>query len=259
MNRSEYIEYELEENVKKREKLKSDYQEKEKEYQEAIKELEDSKIEGDIKERKQFLLTLQEKHRKEIYELKERQKLEREGALWDYNEAKTRKESLVANIKSEITSIQKELSEIKNKNSELNKEKSKLIKLNQLSVTSHAIVQYLDRAKGEDIKKIKKEIISLREDKDIEVQDHQVIDFLVEKGRINREEIENEIVPDRIKKIILSDELIGMSGTFKRKDGFRLVVKNSAIITFLPKESKPIKKGSFYGKRDKKKLRKMRL
>lgn len=259
MNRSEYIEYELEENVKKREKLKLEYQEKDKEYHDAINESEDSNIEADIEEKKQFLLTLQEKHRKETAELKERHRLEREGAQWDYNEVKTRKSSLVAHIKSERFLIQKELTETKNRNAELNKERNKLRKLNQLNITSHAIVQYLDRAKGENISSIKKEIINLRDNDDEEVQDHQVIDFLIDKGRIDREEIEKEIVPDRIKKTILSDELIGMAGTFKRRDGFRLVVKNSTVVTFLPKESKPRKKGNFYIKKVKRKPRKMKL
>jgi len=263
MNRSEYIECELEENVKKREKLKIDYQEKDKEYHKAVEESEGSNFDDDIEDKKQFLLTLQDKHRKETAELKERQRLEREGAQWDYSEAKTRKSSLVAQVKSERLAIQKELTAAKKDNAELNKERHKLKRLNKLSVSSHAIVQYLDRAIGIDIKKLKKEIQGKRKeegkDKFVQVPDHEIVSYLEGIGQINRGDIEKVIVPENIKKTILSDELLGTTGTFKRKDGFRLVVKDSTIVTFLPKEAKTRKKSNFYGKRIKRKPRKMKL
>lgn len=259
MNRSEYVEYELEENVKKLEKLKLDYKLKNKQYLEALGDSKNSDDKKDIEEKKQFLLTLQDRHKKEIEALRERHKLEREGALWDYNEAKTHKTSLLSELKVELSGIQKELLEINKSNLELNKERHKLRKLNQLNITSHAIVQYLDRAKGEDINSIKKEIANIRGSKSSEVQDHEVVEFLEASGKINIEEIEKEMVPEKIKNTILSDELLGMSGTFKRRDGFRLVVRNSSIITFLPKEDKPKKNNRIYGERVKRPLRRMKL
>jgi len=260
MNRSEYVKYELEENVKKREKLKLDYQTKSQEYLDFQKELEGSGLEEDIEEKKQFLLTLQDRHKKELDKIKERHRLEREGAHWDFKEAKERKANTLDKIKEERAVILKELTKIKEENKELNKEKSLLKKLNQISVTSHAIVQYLDRGKGQDIKLMKKELSEKLEKSSSEVKDHELVDFLVEEGRIVREDVEKEMVPDRIRKTILSDELLGTTATFKRRDGFRLVVKNSAIITFLPQESKPRKKGKYHGeKRAKRPLRRMKL
>jgi len=268
MNRIEYIEYELEGNVKKREKLKIDYQEKDKEYHDAVEESENSNFDDDIEGKKQFLHTLQEKHRKENAELKERQRLECEGAQWDYSEAKARKSSLVSQVKSERLSIQKELTAIKKEDSELNKERRKLNNLNKFSISSHSIVQYLDRALGMDIKRLRQEVKEARKRSDYNyrfnknepgIPDHETIDFLIRKGAVDLKKVEEEMVPENIKKTILSDELLGTTGTFKRKDGFRLVVKNSTIVTFLPKESKSKRKGNFHGKRDKKKPRKMKL
>lgn len=260
MNRSEYIEYELEENVKKREKLKLDYQTKSQEYLDVKNGIKDYDLDKNIEEKKQFLLTLQDRHKKELDELKYRHQLEIDSAQLDYQESKYEKLNKINRLKSEKNAIIIELSEIKEKNKELNKERSKLRKLNQISVTSHAIVQYLDRGKGQDIKLIKKEFAEKIEKNLSEVKDHEFVDFLVKEGRIIREDIEREMVPEYIKKIILSDELLGTTSTFKRKDGYRLVVKNSSIVTFLPKDDKPRKKGKYYGeKKVKKPLRRMKL
>lgn len=261
MNRREYIEYELEENAKKSKKLKEEYHTKDTEYINAIEEFKNSETNSDIEEKKQFLHTLQEKHKKELDELKLRHKLERESAQWDYDESKEDKSSALDILRIERSEIIRKLSDINIKSKELKAEKKKLIKLNQVYISSHSMVQYLDRARGVDILSIKKEITDKSEDKKLsEIQDHEIIDFLSKENRIVIEEIEDEMVPENIKKTILSDELLGISGTFKRKDGFRLVVKNSTIITFLPKEAKIKKKGSYYGlKKEKKKIRKMRL
>lgn len=260
MNRSEYVEYELEENVKKREKLKLDYQTKSQEYIDVQDELENSELDKDIEEKKQFLLTLQDRHKKELDKLKERHKLEKESAHWDYKEAKDEKANRLDRIRSEKNAIMKELSDVIVKNKELNKERSNLKRLNQVSVTSHAIVQYLDRGKGQDIKLMKEELSEKLEKNVSEVKDHELVDFLVREGRIVRNDIEKEMVPEHMKKTILSDEFLGTTATFKRKDGFRLVVKNSAIITFLPQDVKPRKKGKYYGeKRVKTPLRRMKL
>jgi len=260
MNRSEYIEYELEENVKKREKLKLDYQTKSQEYLDAKNGIENYDLEKDIEGKKQFLLTIQSRHKKELDELKHRHQLEINRAQLDYKESKDEKLNKLNRIKLEKSVIIRELSEIKAKNKELNKERSKLRNLNQISVTSHAIVQYLDRGKGQDIQLIKKEVAEKLEKNLSEVKDHEFVDFLVEEARIIREDIEREMVPEYIKKMILSDELLGTTSTFKRKDGYRLVVKNSSIVTFLPKDDKPRKKGKYYGeKKVKKPLRRMKL
>ena len=197
---------------------------------------------------------------KELDQLKERHRLEKEGAHWDYKEAKDEKANKLDRLRAERNSIILEISEVKKKNKELNKERSLLKKLNQVNVTSHAIVQYLDRGKGQDVNSMKKELSEKLEKSYSEVKDHELVDFLVEEGRIVREDVEREMIPEYMKKTILSDELLGATATFKRKDGFKLVVKNSTIITFLPKDVKPTKKGKYYGeKRVKRPLKRMKL
>jgi len=263
MNKSEYIEYELEENVKKREKLKLDYEAKKTEYQNATEEFNDSEVKEDIEQKKQLLLNLQERHRLEVDELKERHRLERENAQWEYAEAKSHKANLFSSFRDGLARIQKELKEAKIKNRELNKERGKLRKLNELTVTSHAIVQYLDRAKGMDVINLKREVNNKRKEsglkKFVQVPDHELVDYLVAEGKLNREETEKLILTDKIKKIVLRDELLGSTGTYTRFDGFRIVIKNSSVVTFLPKAAKPRKKGNKFSKRIKRKPRKMKL
>jgi hypothetical protein len=268
MNKSEYIEYELEENVKKREKLKIESDKKQTEYTEAKNKFESSEYQKDLDDKKEFLQTLREKHKEELAELKERQKLEKEGAMWEFDEAKKHKNEVLGALKSDMEALQKELKEIKNENKELNREKDRALKLKQLNVTSHAIVQYLDRAKGLDLKDIKKEIIEARKEEDYsirfdknssEVPDHEIVEFLILEGKLEREKTEKAIVTDKIRKLALSDELIGSTGTYTRTDGFRLVVKNSSVVTFLPKAAKTRKKGNKFSKRFKRKPRKMKL
>jgi hypothetical protein len=263
MNRSEYVEYELEENVKELERIKLEYETKKKEYDDAVKSFSDSDAEKDIEEKKQDLLTLQEVHRKEVDELKERHKLERENAQWQYTESKNHKVNLFTVVKDALTNINTKRIEAKQKNKELKEEKRRLRKMNVVGVTSHAIVQYLDRAKGMDIVAIKREVNNKRKEeiskKFVQVPDYALVDYLVSEGKLNREEAEKSILTEKIKKLVLRDELLGSTGTYTRFDGFRLVIKNGSVVTFLPKASKPRKRANKFSKRVKRKPRKMKL
>ena len=265
MNKLEYIEYELEENANLRKKLKADADKKKKAYKTIREDFENSNVQNEIEKRKRFIEELQLKHKKENEEIKARQKKEREEAYNVYLEIKDSKDDLIKTSLEEMQAATKAYNEANERRKELRREKKRLRNIGEVNVTSHAIVQYLDRAKGVDVKSIRKEIqderISEDKEKFDKIPDKIVVDFLVQKGKIDVEKIEKDILPADIKKILLSNELSGSSGTYTLKNGFRIVVVKGNIVTFLPIASKPKRfpKGKRKNGRSKRKIRKMKL
>ena len=267
MNKVEFVKWQLEENVKKREELKIRFKEKQQEYLDDKAELESEEFKEEITERKQFLQELQESQKKELDELKARQKEEKDKAMSTYLKLKSKVKFVLGTLKEELESITKELAEAKVENKRLNKEKGKLRGLDDVKITNHAIVQYLDRAKSMNLTKIRNEVRAklIKDGLDIEpstkVQDHSIVEYLEEKGVIDLEKIRDDILPEKIKEVMLRSELVGSTGTFTTNNGFRVVAKNGTIVTFLPKPDKRQKKKVFHGKRErvKKKIRKMKL
>jgi len=265
MNKVEFVKWQLEENVKKREELKQKLSEKKKEYLDSKSELESSGFEEEITEKKEFLQQIQDSHKKELDELKARHKKEKDEAMGVYLKLKDRAKFVLGTLKDELDEIQKSLAEAKSENKKLNKKKSLLKDWEDVTITSHAVVQYLDRAKNMNLTKIKKEVrAKMIEDGFVikpttKIHDHAIVEYLSEEGVINLEKIKEEILPEDLKGIMLRDELIGSTGTFTTKNGFRVVAKNGRIVTFLPRPEK--KKKSSYCKREKVKrvIRKMKL
>jgi hypothetical protein len=269
MNKVEFVKWQLEENVKKREELKIKFKEKEQEYLDEKAELESEEFKEEITGRKQFLQELQDSQKKELDELKARHKKERDKAMGDYLEMKNKVKFVLGSLKEELDSISKELAETKSENKKLNKEKGRMKDLDDVKITSHAIVQYLDRAKNMNLTKVRNEVrAKLIEDglnikPTTKIRDHAIVEYLVEKGVIDLEKVREDILPEKVKEVMLRDELVGSTGTFTTKDGFRVVAKNGNIVTFLPKPVKKKKKSKpFYGgkrERNKRKIRKMKL
>jgi hypothetical protein len=265
MNKFEFVKWQLEENVKKREELKERFKEKQKEYLDSKEELESSGFEDEITGKKDFLQTLQESHKKELDELKVRHKKEKGEAMGVYLKLKEKAKFVLGTLKGELEEIQSGLADAKIENKKLNREKGLLKNWKDVTITSHAIVQYLDRAKNMNLAKIRKEIrAKMVEDgfvikQSTKIHDHAVVEYLTEKGIINLEKIEEEILPEELKDLLLREELVGSTGTFTTKGGFRVVAKNGTIVTFLPKPVK--RKKSFYGdgERVKRKIKKMKI
>jgi hypothetical protein len=265
MNQKEFVTWKLEEIVKKREELKEKHNQKRDEYLKAKEEFENSDIKQEIEEKKSSLLTLQERHKKELDELKERHIREREIVMSAYVEVRDKEKLTLNALKAELNEIFEELGKVKSEASALNKEKHKLKDLEEVNVTSHAIVQYLNRATGMDIEKIRTKVRKkmVNEGSKIspttKIQDHQVVDYLVNEDLIDLEQVEAEILPESVKELIMSNELLGSTGTFTTKDGFRLAVSGGKVVTFLPKKEKSRKKKTGLFKREKRTIRRMKL
>jgi hypothetical protein len=263
--KEEFILWKLEENAKKSEELKNKKNEKHLEYLKLKEEFESSQYKCEIENKKNSLLTLQEQHKRELDELKERHKKEREAAMSDYLEIKEKGKTILAAMRDELEELSNQLVEIVKENKQLNKDKQKLKSLEEIIVTNHAVVQYLDRAKGMNIDKIREKAREkmLANGSKIQsttkVPDHKVVEYLVEEGIINLEQVEKEILPDNVKKLIMSDELLGSTGTFTTKGGFRLAVSAGKVVTFLPKKEKAKKINTHLVKREKRRPRKMKL
>lgn len=268
MNKVEFVKWQLEENVKKREELKIKFKEKQQEYLNEKSELESDEFKKEITEKKDFLQEIQESHKKELDEIKARHKKERDEAMDAYLKLKDKTKFVLGTLKEELDSITSELAETKVENKKLNKEKGLMKDLEDVTITSHAIVQYLNRAKNMNMTRIKNEVrAKLIEDgltikPGTKIRDTSIVNYLVDKGSIDLEKIKEEILPENLKGVMLRRELVGSTGTFATKNGFRVVAKNGKIVTFLPKpEKKKKKKKPFFGKREKvrKKIRKMKL
>jgi hypothetical protein len=265
MNKVEFVKWQLEENVKKREELKQKLSEKKKEYLDSKSELEANGFEEQITKKKDFLQQLQDSQKKEFDELKARHKKEKDEATGVYLKLKEKVKFVLGTLKEELDEIQSNLADAKSENKKLNKKKSILKDWEDVTITSHAVVQYLDRARNMNLTNIKKEVrAKMIEDGLVikpttKVHDHAIVEYLSGEGVINLEKVKEEILPADLKGIMLRDELVGSTGTFTTKDGFRVVAKNGRIVTFLPKPEK--KKKNFYGKREKVKrvIRRMKL
>ena len=240
MSQIEFIEWRLKDNVGTIEVLKKNYNQK----LEEIKIIESSDVSADVEEKKLNLIKLQESHKRELDALKERHKKERDEAMLLYLESKNKKGFSIDYAKKELKSISDDLCKLKDENIKLNKEKHKIKKLGDVQITSHAMVQFLNRARGMNIENIRKEMFEKFVDKFnniSEIKDHMIVDYLVEEGKIDLKEIESDILPESVKKLITANELLGSTGTFVIKDGFRLAVSAGKIVTFLPKKEKPLK------------------
>lgn len=255
MNRVEFVKWKLEENTKKYQELKEQYEQKEKEYLSAKNDFEKPCINSEIEIKKNLLIILKENHKKELSDLMERHKKEINEAKLNYYNLKDNRDTNLKKLKSELTEISIKLRDSKIENHQLHKENKKIKYLENIGITKHAIVQYLNRYKGMDIDKIREDIKFKTNSKKIE--DHIVVEHLVADGIINLEEIEREILPEDVKKLITADELLGSSGTFELKSGFRIAVSDGSVVTFLPKKEKS--KKIFVSKKEKRKLKKMRL
>jgi len=265
MNKKEFIKFKLEENVNKCKDLKEKHNLKRDEYLKTKEEFDNSDIKKEIEHKKNSLLTLQEKHKKELDELKKRHESEREKILSEYINVRDSKKLAIGILKKELEDLSKQLFEAKAENRTLKKEKEKCLDYDDVKVTSHAVVQYLNRAKNLDIEKIKAKvreslINSGAEAQSIaQIQDHQVVEYLTSEGLINLSEVEMEIMPESVKKLIMKDELIGSTGVFPTKGGFRLAVSGGRVVTFLPRKEKVTKKKVGFFKKESRAPKKMKL
>lgn len=265
MNKKEFIKFKLEENVNKCKDLKEKHNLKRDEYLKTKEEFDNSDIKKEIEDKKNSLLTLQEKHKKELDELKKRHESERENAMSAYVEVKDRKGFIVNALKAELNEIYLELENAKKEGTILHKELRSLKNFEEITITSHAVVQYLNRAKNLDIENIKIKVRENLIDSGAEVkpttqiQDHQVVEYLTSQGLINLSEVEMEIMPESVKKLITKDELLGSTGVFMTKGGFRLAVSGGRVVTFLPKKEKVTKKKVGLFKKESRAPKKMKL
>lgn len=178
---------------------------------------------------------------------------------------KEKNEVALSALRSELNDISEEFKLIKKENNQLNKDKKKLDNLGKISITSHAIVQFLDRAKGMNIsefrEKVKSRIVDgeLKTESIAKIQDHQVVEYLINEGIIDLPDVERQILPDNIRDLITKSELIGGSGIFTTKDGYRLAVNGMKVVTFLPRKEKSKKISKLYIKKEKRRPRKMKL
>lgn len=168
-------------------------------------------------------------------------------------------------LREELNDISNEFKHIKKQNKQLLKDKGRLDKLEEISITSHAVVQFLDRARGMNInvfrEKVKEKMFNGAEnvESEIKVQDHHVVEYLVSEGIIILSDVEKQILPDDVKSLITKSELIGGSGIFTTKNGYRLAVNGRKVVTFLPKKEKSKKINKLFIKREKRRPRKMKL
>ncbi|MEK6828540.1 MAG: hypothetical protein AABY15_00205 [Nanoarchaeota archaeon] len=258
MSQIEFIEWRLKDNVNTIEELKKKHSQKNEEF----KTLEASDVNADVEEKKAILIKIQESHKKELDVLKERHKKERDEAMSAYLESKNKKGHSIDFAKRELKEISDELCKLKIENKKLNQEKHKIKKLKEVEITSHAVVQYLNRARGMNIESIRNEVAKKLseggETKEIsDIKDHMVVNFLVEENRINLKEVESDILPESVKKLITANELIGSTGTFHTNNGFRLAVSCGKVVTFLPRKEKPMK--IKIKLKEKRKIKKMKL
>lgn len=266
MNKLEYVEYELEQKLEERKRLKKISDDKRKEYIAAKEEFENSDTKKEIAEKKENLDDLYRKQKEEIENIKAYYKPLIEKVNKEYSDIKEGKNDSIESLKEKMQEAGQNYYEVKEECKELRKEKRRLKKIGEINLTSHAVVQYLNRARGIDIEKIRKEIRDkmMEEDETVKetrkIPDHQVADYLIKEERIDLKEIEDYMLPSNLRKVILSDELAGSTGTFTLKDGFRIVVKGGMVVTFLPKAPKPKRtKRGRRNKRDKRGPRKMKI
>jgi hypothetical protein len=265
MNKREFIEFKLEENVNKCKDLKEKHNLKRDEYLKTKEEFDNSDIKKEIEDKKNSLLTLQEKHKKELDELKKRHESEREKMLSEYISVRDKQKLTMGAIKDELGELSKQLSDANIENKTLKKELKKCVEYEDVKVTSHAVVQYLNRAKNLDIEKIKAKVREnlINSGDEInsktQIQDHQVVEYLTGEGLINLSEVENEIMPESVKELIMKDELLGSTGVFPTKGGFRLAVSGGKVVTFLPRKEKITKKKVSLFKKESRAPKKMKL
>lgn len=261
MRHVEYIQSQLEENVNEQNKLKEQIRKKQDKYNAEKEKLESGKYFEEFEEKKQNLQDLQDRHRQELEALKQRHKEEREKVEAEFIEVKEAGRNVLKKISKEISDIRIDLNAIRKEHKALKKRKQEIEDLGEVKLTSHAIVQYLNRAKGYDIEAIKQEVkdeinnSGLKINQNTGVADHMVVDFLVKHGRIDLPAIEDEILPDDIKDLITANELLGSTGTFTTKSGFRLAVTGGKVVTFLPKKTKTKRKGYKTQKRGPKRMK----
>ena len=261
MSQIEFIEWKLKQNMGIIEDLKKEHIQK----SEEIKNLEASDVNADVEEKKSILIKIQESHKKELISLKERHKKERDEAMSAYLGSKNKKGYSINSAKRELKDISDKLCKLKIENRKLNQERHKVKNTKDIEITKHAVVQYLNRAIGMNIDDIK---VSIRkkiltdgiEIKDSEpIQDHQVVDYLISENLIDLKQVEDEILPESVRNLIIKDELLGSTGTFVTKDGFRLAVSGGKVVTFLPKKDKPRKKIAAIFRKEKREPKKMKL
>lgn len=235
MSKMESISFKLDKNLKIIEELKQKRTQK----REEISIIESSDFGAIVEEKKKALLKLQEIHKRELDLIREKHRAEREVAMTEYLGSKTKKETSVEAAKKELKEIEDKLQAVKKDNRSLHKEKHKLKVLGEVQITSHAIVQYLNRAKGVNVDELRKEFADKYSHASVdEVKDHMLVDYLVSENRIDLKEVESDILPESVKKLITASELAGSTGVFGTNDGFRLAVSGGKVVTFLPKKEK---------------------
>ena len=84
--------------------------------------------------------------------------------------------------------------------------------------------------KSDAIKALKIEIAKLSSDKELKVSEHAIIRYLERVKGVNIEEIESEILSDRIKGFI---DRLGENGTYPHENGYSLVIKNFTVVSVL--------------------------